>query len=347
MSTRPWAAAVGLAGGALLWGPAAHAQTPMYQIRPRDTLDAIANRFHVSVADLVAWNHLADPNRIETGAWLVVGPPDPAPAAPTGPSRYVVQPGDTLSAIAARFGTTVAALAAANHLADPNLILAGQVLTVPGPAAVSAAAAAPAATTTSATYVVQPGDTLSAIAARFGTTVAALAAANGLANPNRILVGQTLRVPAAPAPGALATASASAAPAPAAPDVSLGQAVTRLALEEIGAPYAWGGSTPSGFDCSGLVQWVFAQYGVDLPRTSWAQFDVGTPVSWNNLEPGDLVFFSTYAPGASHVGIYVGADGPYARAFVAADNPATGVILNNLDGAYWRARFVGARRVAP
>jgi peptidoglycan endopeptidase LytE len=343
MSTRPWAAAVGLAGGALLWGPAAHAQTPMYQIRPRDTLDAIANRFHVSVTDLVAWNHLADPNRIEAGAWLVVGSADAPQAAPTGSSHYVVQPGDTLSAIAARFGTTVAALAAANHLADPNRILAGQVLTVPGVAAAGAAAPPPS----SAPYVVQPGDTLSAIAARFGTTVAALAAANGLANPNRIRVGQTLRVPAALAPGALATASASAAPALAAPDVSLGQAVTRLALEEVGAPYAWGGSTPSGFDCSGLVQWVFAQYGVDLPRTSWAQFDVGTPVSWNDLQPGDLVFFSTYAPGASHVGIYVGTDGPYARAFVAADNPATGVMLNNLDGAYWRARFVGARRVAP
>jgi LysM repeat protein len=119
-----------------------------------------------------------------------------AAGAPATADDVEVRPGDTLSAIAVRLGTTIAALAEANGLADPDRIRAGQRLRVPG--------GAPASPAPSAEGVrVRPGDTLSAIAVRLGTTIAALAEANGLADPDRIRAGQRLRVPGgAPAPPA-------------------------------------------------------------------------------------------------------------------------------------------------
>jgi cell wall-associated NlpC family hydrolase len=78
--------------------------------------------------------------------------------------------------------------------------------------------------------------------------------------------------------------------------------VVGIAMHYLGVPYVWGGSSPRGFDCSGLVMYVFAQIGVSLPHSSYSQAGMGTPVSINQLEPGDLVFFT----GASHVGIYIG-----------------------------------------
>jgi cell wall-associated NlpC family hydrolase len=78
--------------------------------------------------------------------------------------------------------------------------------------------------------------------------------------------------------------------------------VVGIAMRYLGVPYVWGGSSPSGFDCSGLVVYAFAQIGVSLPHSSYSQYGMGTPVSIGQLQPGDLVFFS----GASHVGIYIG-----------------------------------------
>ena len=190
------------------------------------------------------------------------------------------------------------------------------------------------------------GDTLGAIASRYGTSVAVLANLNHLANPNVIRVGQVVVVPenGQSAPTQSET-SVSASPNLLASRVALGQAASQLALQELGRPYVWGGTTPAGFDCSGFVQWVFGQLGVSLPRTSWEQYTVGTPVSQQNLQPGDLVFFTTYQSGVSHVGIYVGSQDVYRRAFVAADTPATGVVINNLDDPYWQQHYVGAKRM--
>ncbi|GMQ79422.1 MAG: hypothetical protein BMS9Abin02_2010 [Anaerolineae bacterium] len=120
-------------------------------------------------------------------------------------TNYVVQPGDTLGAIAARFNTTVAALVAANNIPNPNLIYAGSVLVIPDGSNPQPPPEPPTNPPPNpvpppgevGTYVVQPGDTLSGIAARFGTTVPALAALNGIANPNYIYAGQTLKVPGA------------------------------------------------------------------------------------------------------------------------------------------------------
>ena len=121
----------------------------------------------------------------------------------------------------------------------------------------------------------------------------------------------------------------------------------KLAWAEVGRPYVWGGTSPAGFDCSGLVQWIFAHEGVHLPRLSSQQYRAGTPVSRANLRPGDLVFFSTYKPGPSHVGIYIGAANGYQHAFIAADNPSVGVEVDNLDSAKWVNWYYGASRISP
>jgi cell wall-associated NlpC family hydrolase len=111
------------------------------------------------------------------------------------------------------------------------------------------------------------------------------------------------------------------------------------AKQYIGTPYVWGGMTPSGFDCSGLVQYVFAQNGISLPRTTALQYKVGTSVSKSNLKPGDLVFFNTSGSGVSHVGIYIG-DNQFIHS-----SSSKGVVITSLSNSYWSARYLGARRV--
>ncbi|MCH4158268.1 MAG: NlpC/P60 family protein [Acidaminococcaceae bacterium] len=106
-----------------------------------------------------------------------------------------------------------------------------------------------------------------------------------------------------------------------------------------GVPYYFGGTTPRGFDCSGYVQYVFRQRGAQLTRTADTQFLEGMSVRKSQLKPGDLVFFSTYEPGASHVGIYAG-NGQFWNA-----TSSRGVMLCQLNDSYWGPRYYGARRV--
>jgi len=119
-----------------------------------------------------------------------------------------------------------------------------------------------------------------------------------------------------------------------------GYSISSTALSLRGAPYRNGGVDPAGFDCSGLVKYVFEQHGVAMPREARQQFEIGRPVEPTALEPGDLVFFSTVAPGASHVGILVGGD-----QFVHAPTTNGVVRVESLSSQYWSSRFVGAKRV--
>jgi cell wall-associated NlpC family hydrolase len=112
--------------------------------------------------------------------------------------------------------------------------------------------------------------------------------------------------------------------------------VVGIAMRYLGVRYVWGGSSPSGFDCSGLVMYVYAQVGVSLPHYTGAQWTYGVPVSKSDLQPGDLVFFD----GLGHVGIYVGGGN-----FIHAPQTGDVVKISNLNEGWYAATYVGARRI--
>jgi peptidoglycan DL-endopeptidase CwlO len=146
-----------------------------------------------------------------------------------------------------------------------------------------------------------------------------------------------------PTPGSVSRPAASAPP-PSEPESSRAAIseydVVGTALDLRGVPYKNGGTDPGGFDCSGFTQYVFAKYGISLPREVRDQFNTGTPVDRKTLEPGDLIFFTTTEPGASHVGIAVGGD-----EFVHAPSTSGVVRVERLSSSYWAPRFIGGRRV--
>lgn len=132
-----------------------------------------------------------------------------------------------------------------------------------------------------------------------------------------------------------ATAPAPPVPAPPVPMPGAHADAAAIAARYLGVPYVWGGESPTGFDCSGLVSYVYAQLGISLPHYTVSQWDVTEPIPASDIEPGDLLFFD----GLSHVGIYIGGD-----QFIHAPHTGTVVQISSLSG-YWAANLDGARRV--
>jgi murein DD-endopeptidase MepM/ murein hydrolase activator NlpD len=273
-------------------------------------------------------------------------------SGPTAP--YTVQKGDDLYSIARRHGTTVAALAQANGVADPNLILVGQVLSVPAAVVGSAAPATATAGTTAAKtaavqkaatgatshYVVRTGDTMEALARRYHTTVASLASASGIANPNQILPGQVVVVPAAPAasaapsiaapvaaavvqakvatPAPAPTVVAPTAPAPA-PVVAAPKAaapapapapVTGLSALPLPAQYLHGGSVDQGVDYSAPGGTpLYAMGPGKIIRAGMSGFGPNCPVLEITAGPlaGKTVYYGHAGPNLVPVGATVAA----------------------------------------
>lgn len=125
--------------------------------------------------------------------------------------------------------------------------------------------------------------------------------------------------------------------------ISKGQEIADYALQFVGYPYVYGGSSPKGFDCSGFTSYVYKQFGITINRTASTQLDNGTPVSMSELQPGDLVMFKKSGTGskrASHVGIYIGNN-----QFVHASTSTVGVIVSDMDYAYYTTGFVGGCRL--
>ena len=190
----------------LLAGPilqaTALAADPTVVVQPGDNLTAIARRAGVPMSRLVELNRLADPNRIYAGQRLRVGTARAAAASPTAPGRiHVVSRGSTVSQIARYYGVTVAAIVEANGLSNASRIFAGQRLVIPGGSArrarTEAAAPKRQAQAASTVHVVARGQHLTGIARRYGVTVAAIVATNGIADPSRIFAGQRLAIPRA------------------------------------------------------------------------------------------------------------------------------------------------------
>ena len=131
---------------------------------------------------------------------------------------------------------------------------------------------------------------------------------------------------------------ASTPPESAAPP-AVHQPVLDVAVSELGTPYRYGGSTPRGFDCSGLVYYAYYQTGIRVPRSTTAQYRHARPVALMNLQPGDLVFFRTAHRSVSHVGIYAGNS-----RFIHAPSRRRVVSYDSLNDPYWKKRLMAAGR---
>lgn len=181
------------------------ASTASYTVKSGDTLSGIASQYNTTVNQIISLNQLSNPNLIYVGQVLKLknsqttnSSSSSSSTAATTAGTYTVKAGDTLSAIASRYSTSSSTLASLNSLSNPNLIYVGQVLKVSANASTSSSTSSSAnsTVTTAASYTVKSGDTLSAIAAKYGTTYQALASANSISNPNDIYVGQVIKVSA-------------------------------------------------------------------------------------------------------------------------------------------------------
>ncbi|GHF53102.1 LysM repeat protein [Deinococcus metalli] len=297
--------------------PAASTATTV-TVQPGDTAYAIARRAGISVDTLLALNGLSTP-AVKVGQVLRV----------REVTVYVVQPGETLYALSRRYGVSVDALLYENALPPGATLKAGQTLRIP--AAASGSVALAAAPVTAPAVVSTPATPSGGVLG--SPFVPALPA------PDRPSLSAPSRLPTLPTPP-------DALLPPLAPAAVNAQPTDWLsaALALLGTPYVYGGATPSGTDCSGLVVQVFTPLGVTLPRTSAEQARAGAPVESGQWQPGDLVFFDTEGQGrVSHVGIYLGND-----TFVDANTYQGKVVIDRLLGdRYWAARYLGARRVLP
>ena len=170
-----------------------HPASDTYTVRSGDTLSGIASLYGTTYQHLAEINGIADPNLIYPGQVLKItgGGSSKPSASSSGGGTYTVKSGDTLSGIAAAHGTTWQTLQSLNGIANANLIYPGQVLKLPGGG--NSSSSKPTSTTHK-TYTVKSGDTLSGIAAKYGTTYQRLAQINGIADPNKIYAGQTIRI---------------------------------------------------------------------------------------------------------------------------------------------------------
>ncbi|MCY7968781.1 LysM peptidoglycan-binding domain-containing protein [Bacillus haynesii] len=249
-----------------------------------------------------------------------------------------VKKGDTLWGFSKKYGTSVSKIKQENKL-NSDIIYIGQRLSINGSSSSSSAKASQAS---SATHKVVKGDSLWKISRTYGMTVNELKSLNGL-KTDLIRIGQVLKVKGTKSVKAASTTKPSAssgtsktskAPAQTSSALNTSKLVSD-AKALIGTPYKWGGTSTSGFDCSGFV-WYILNKQTNVARTNTVGY-------WNSMKSvsspavGDFVFFTTYQPGPSHMGVYIGNN-----QFVHAGSD--GVTISNMTNSYWKPRYLGAKR---
>lgn len=292
------------------------------------------------------------------------------PSLALAAKNHRVKKNETLYSLAKKYHVSVADLKSANNMVDTHLRL-GDTLIIPS-RTVSAGRALKAGAQ-NVSYKVKKGDTLTRVAKKTGVSISELKQLNGLGSgKGKLKPGQIL---------ALRNAQASEEPAPrvakrtflrhdelfsekeyetslseltesdsvSSPDLSKTlelktdnvRLLKKSAYGFLGTRYRFGGSSSSGIDCSSFVQQVFRELEVSLPRTAREQFEIGNEVVTTDLQKGDLVFFRTYAPYPSHVGIYLGNS-----KMIHASSRDRRVVISTINTPYYRARFIGAKRIA-
>jgi len=253
-------------------------------------------------------------------------------------TTYVVKAGDNLWNIASNYQTSLDSIRSANNLQN-NALKIGDKLIIP--------TANPSRNSTNQTvntsptgyggdgkqemYYVQAGDSLWRIATLHGMTVSDLKALNNC--DEKLSIGQKLIV-AGEARNRVAVSRSAVTN-------EGGAAIVKRAAQFLGTPYAYGGTGPAGFDCSGFTSYIYAEAGYDLPHNAAAQTNLGQAVARDDLQAGDLVFFSCGGGGINHVGIYCGDE-----IFIHSSSPRSGgVIYSSLTDSYWGGYYISATRI--
>ena len=285
--------------------------TRTYEVQSGDTLAGIAETFGVDVQTILSSNGIDDPDTIKPGVDLRI--------LPVKGLEYAVQPSETLADIAYKYQVDLGLLLDYNDLDDPDVIRVGAKLVVPGGKLRADPVPAPAA------IAEAPLPRVSA----------------GAAAAPAVVVAAPAPKPAAPAPKPAAPAPKPAPPAPAMDVGGGGGTIVANAMKYVGYRYAFGGTSPAGFDCSGFVYYIHNHSGAPVGRGMWQQYNGGAHIPMSALQPGDTVFFAnTYMPGLSHDGIYIGGG-----QFIHASDERTGVTVSSLYTSYWQAHYVGATRL--
>lgn len=320
-------------------GSADQVDAATYKVKPGDTLWKISLQHNTSITQLKSLNGLSSdiiyPNQVLKVSGSKSSSKSSSNSSSGNASTYTVKSGDTLSKIAKQHGVTVQNLMDWNNL-NSHLIYPGQVFKVSKPSSSSNSSSkssnsgSSSSSSSSSTYTVKSGDTLSHIAAAHGVTVKNLMEWNNLKSTT-IYIGDKLVIggKASSAPKNNSGSSGSSTSA---------SKLIEVAKSAIGTKYVWGGSSLSGFDCSGFIYWAFKQAGHNISRLSSEGYYNRSYIV-NNPQPGDLVFFEgTYKSGISHMGIYLGNN-----QFIHAGS-STGVTITNLNNSYWKKHFHSFKR---
>jgi peptidoglycan endopeptidase LytE len=281
-----------------------------HRVKKNETLYSLAKKYHVSLSELKSANNLVN-NQVKPGVRLVIPPrsaaADTGGTGTGGAATYRVRKGDTLARISRKTGVSTSELKHLNSLGK-NRVKPGQIL------------------------VLKDSEAEADVKPRLAKKIQLRY--NDLFNEKDY--EQSLAELTEPDPNKPVELSKS---------MELKSDSTKMlrstAYGFLGTRYRFGGSSRSGIDCSSFVQKVFHELEISLPRTAREQFEIGNEVSPGDLQKGDLIFFRTYAPYPSHVGIYLGNN-----RMIHASSRDRRVVISPMNTPYYRARFIGAKRIA-